>query len=58
MSPSRHLLAGSLSGGLIFGVGMVFAGGCARLALAHGRGHIKQWVATSFSPGRLYTSAC
>jgi hypothetical protein len=41
--------AGSLSGGLIFGVGMVFAGGCASGSLWRmGEGHIKQWVATFF----------
>jgi len=40
---------GSLSGGLIFGIGMVFAGGCASGALWRvGEGHLKLWVATFF----------
>jgi len=40
---------GSLLGGLIFGVGMVFAGGCASGALWRaGEGHLKLWVAVFF----------
>lgn len=40
---------GSLLGGLIFGVGMVFAGGCASGSLWRmGEGHIKLWVAILF----------
>jgi uncharacterized membrane protein YedE/YeeE len=40
---------GSLSGGLIFGVGMVFAGGCASGSLWRmGEGHLKLWVAGFF----------
>lgn len=40
---------GSLLGGLVFGVGMVFAGGCASGALWRmGEGHLKLWVATFF----------
>ncbi len=40
---------GSLLGGLIFGVGMVFAGGCASGSLWRmGEGHIKLWVAIFF----------
>lgn len=40
---------GSLAGGLIFGVGMVFAGGCASGALWRmGEGHAKLWVAMLF----------
>jgi uncharacterized membrane protein YedE/YeeE len=40
---------GSLSGGLIFGIGMVFAGGCASGALWRaGEGHVKLWVAVLF----------
>ncbi|RLJ62075.1 YeeE/YedE thiosulfate transporter family protein [Sulfurisoma sediminicola] len=40
---------GSLLGGLIFGLGMVFAGGCASGALWRaGEGHLKLWVAVFF----------
>ncbi len=40
---------GSLLGGLIFGVGMVFAGGCASGSLWRmGEGHVKLWVAMFF----------
>ncbi len=40
---------GSLVGGLIFGFGMVFAGGCASGALWRmGEGHLKLWVAMLF----------
>jgi uncharacterized membrane protein YedE/YeeE len=40
---------GSLSGGVIFGIGMVFAGGCASGALWRvGEGHLKLWVAVLF----------
>lgn len=40
---------GSLSGGLIFGIGMIFAGGCASGSLWRmGEGHIKLWVAAFF----------
>ncbi len=40
---------GSLLGGLIFGLGMVFAGGCASGALWRaGEGHFKLWVAVFF----------
>ena len=40
---------GSLLGGLIFGIGMVFAGGCASGSLWRmGEGHIKLWVAGFF----------
>jgi uncharacterized membrane protein YedE/YeeE len=40
---------GSLVGGAIFGVGMVFAGGCASGALWRmGEGHAKLWVAMIF----------
>ncbi len=40
---------GSLTGGLIFGIGMVFAGGCASGSLWRmGEGHIKLWVAIFF----------
>ena len=40
---------GSLLGGLIFGVGMVFAGGCASGSLWRmGEGHFKLWVAMFF----------
>lgn len=40
---------GSLSGGFIFGVGMIFAGGCASGALWRmGEGHLKLWVAGFF----------
>ena len=40
---------GSLLGGLIFGIGMVFAGGCASGSLWRmGEGHVKLWVAMFF----------
>ena len=40
---------GSLLGGLIFGIGMIFAGGCASGSLWRmGEGHIKLWVAMLF----------
>jgi len=40
---------GSLLGGLVFGVGMIFAGGCASGSLWRmGEGHIKLWVAIFF----------
>lgn len=40
---------GSLAGGLIFGIGMVFTGGCASGSLWRmGEGHIKLWVAMFF----------
>lgn len=40
---------GSLVGGFIFGVGMIFAGGCASGALWRmGEGHLKLWVAGFF----------
>ena len=40
---------GSLAGGLAFGVGMVFAGGCASGGLWRmGEGHVKLWVAMFF----------
>jgi hypothetical protein len=40
---------GSLSGGLIFGIGMIFAGGCASGSLWRmGEGHLKLWVAAFF----------
>lgn len=40
---------GSLVGGLIFGVGMVFTGGCASGSLWRmGEGHVKLWVAMFF----------
>ena len=40
---------GSLVGGLIFGIGMVFAGGCASGSLWRmGEGHIKLWVTIFF----------
>lgn len=40
---------GSLSGGLLFGIGMVFAGGCASGALWRaGEGHLKLWLALAF----------
>ncbi len=46
--PSRFWL-GSISGGLIFGIGMVFAGGCASGSLWRiGEGHIKLLVAVLF----------
>jgi len=41
--------AGSLLGGVIFGVGMIFAGGCASGALWRaGEGNLKLWVAIVF----------
>lgn len=41
--------AGSLTGGVIFGIGMVFAGGCASGTLWRmGEGHLKLWVAGFF----------
>ena len=40
---------GSLTGGILFGVGMIFAGGCASGALWRmGEGHLKLWVAAFF----------
>jgi uncharacterized membrane protein YedE/YeeE len=40
---------GSLAGGVVFGIGMIFAGGCASGALWRmGEGHLKLWVATFF----------
>lgn len=40
---------GSLAGGLIFGIGMVFAGGCASGSLWRmGEGHFKLWVTMFF----------
>jgi hypothetical protein len=40
---------GSLVGGVIFGVGMVFAGGCATGSMWRmGEGHLKLWVAVFF----------
>jgi uncharacterized membrane protein YedE/YeeE len=40
---------GSMLGGLIFGVGMVFAGGCASGSLWRmGEGHLKLWVSMFF----------
>ncbi|MCX7173649.1 MAG: YeeE/YedE thiosulfate transporter family protein [Proteobacteria bacterium] len=40
---------GSLSGGALFGIGMVFAGGCASGALWRaGEGHLKLWLALAF----------
>jgi hypothetical protein len=40
---------GSLLGGLVFGIGMVFAGGCASGSLWRmAEGHIKLWVAVFF----------
>ena len=40
---------GSLSGGVLFGIGMVFAGGCASGALWRaGEGHLKLWLALTF----------
>ena len=40
---------GSLSGGVMFGIGMVFAGGCASGSLWRmAEGHIKLWVAVFF----------
>ncbi len=40
---------GSLVGGVIFGIGMIFAGGCASGSLWRmGEGHLKLWVAMFF----------
>lgn len=40
---------GSTLGGLLFGIGMIFAGGCASGSLWRmGEGHIKSWVAVFF----------
>ena len=40
---------GSLLGGLVFGIGMIFAGGCASGSLWRmGEGHLKLWVAAFF----------
>ena len=40
---------GSLLGGVIFGIGMIFAGGCASGSLWRmGEGHIKLWVSMFF----------
>jgi uncharacterized protein len=40
---------GSLAGGVIFGIGMIFAGGCASGSLWRmGEGHLKLWVAVLF----------
>ena len=40
---------GSLIGGILFGIGMIFAGGCASGSLWRmGEGHIKLWVAAFF----------
>jgi uncharacterized membrane protein YedE/YeeE len=40
---------GSLAGGVIFGIGMVFAGGCASGSLWRmGEGHLKLWVTMFF----------
>ncbi len=40
---------GSVLGGLVFGIGMVFAGGCASGSLWRmGEGHLKLWVAVFF----------
>ncbi len=40
---------GSLLGGTIFGIGMIFAGGCASGSLWRmGEGHLKLWVAAAF----------
>jgi hypothetical protein len=41
--------AGSLAGGIVFGMGMVWAGGCGAGALWRaGEGHLKLWVALVF----------
>ncbi len=46
--PPRFWL-GSLAGGVIFGVGMIFAGGCASGSLWRmGEGHLKLWIALFF----------
>jgi len=48
MIPSRFWI-GSLLGGLVFGIGMVFAGGCASGSLWRiGEGHIKLMIALIF----------
>ena len=40
---------GSLTGGVLFGIGMIFAGGCASGSLWRmGEGHLKLWVAGFF----------
>jgi len=40
---------GSLTGGIIFGIGMIFAGGCASGSLWRmGEGHLKLWVSMFF----------
>ena len=40
---------GSLAGGVVFGIGMVFAGGCGTGSLWRvGEGHLKLWVAVFF----------
>jgi uncharacterized membrane protein YedE/YeeE len=40
---------GSLVGGVIFGIGMIFAGGCASGSLWRmGEGHVKLWIAMFF----------
>jgi len=50
---------GSLSGGIIFGIGMCIAGGCATGSLWRaGEGHIKLWLAViSFALSASYFSA-
>lgn len=46
--PATYWL-GSLSGGILFGIGMIFAGGCASGALWRaGEGHLKLWLALAF----------
>ena len=46
--PPRFWL-GSLLGGIIFGIGMIFAGGCGTGSLWRaGEGHLKLWVAVFF----------
>jgi uncharacterized membrane protein YedE/YeeE len=46
--PTRFWL-GSLLGGVVFGIGMVFAGGCASGSLWRmAEGHVKLWVAVFF----------
>jgi hypothetical protein len=46
--PPRFWL-GSLAGGLVFGVGMIFAGGCGTGSLWRmGEGHLKLWLAVFF----------
>ena len=45
----RRFWLGSLLGGVVFGLGMVFAGGCASGSLWRvGEGHLKLWVAVFF----------